>query len=479
MHSFRRAVLANVLKFLDIGVMAICMVLAFLVLSSHEQAVSFEGLIEKPMKAGDFIMFLFYALSWYLVFSFFGLYHFDRLEPNAEKLKDITAAVLTASILLYVGGIVFNVEIISIPFVISFAAIATSTAIVIRLVIAEMLKQVRLRGRNLRHVVIVGSNNRAMNLAENIRDKPEMGYQILGFVDDEWQGKKVLSEKGFNSLGTTNMFDHLLDKNIIDEVFLALPVKTYYSVMHAIVQSCEERGILVHLVGDVFDLQIARSKIDMFEERSIVTVYTGAMTGPSVILKRAIDILCSALALFCLSPVFLATAILIKATSPGPVFFFQNRAGLNMRPFRMLKFRTMVNDAERMIDQVAHLNEESGPAFKIKNDPRITRVGKWLRKFSIDELPQMINVLKGEMSMVGPRPLFGWEIERLTEAWVKRRFSVRPGLTCIWQVSGRSNITFEKRIQMDLQYIDTWHFGLDLQLLAKTVPVVVMGRGAA
>ncbi len=178
-------------------------------------------------------------------------------------------------------------------------------------------------------------------------------------------------------------------------------------------------------------------------------------------------------------PLFALVAIAIKLDSTGPVFFIQERVGLSKRRFRMIKFRTMSMDAEARMKDIEHLNEKTGPIFKIRNDPRITRVGRWLRKTSIDELPQLINVLLGDMSIVGPRPLSVRDALRMEEAWQKRRFSVKPGLTCLWQVSGRSNLSFEQWMQLDLEYIDHWSLGLDASILLRTIPAIVLARGAS
>jgi exopolysaccharide biosynthesis polyprenyl glycosylphosphotransferase len=195
-------------------------------------------------------------------------------------------------------------------------------------------------------------------------------------------------------------------------------------------------------------------------------------------LKRLFDIAVSAGALVLLAPLLLAVALLVKLTSRGPIFFKQVRAGLHGRPFHMFKFRTMVVNAEALREKLLSLNEQTGPVFKMKNDPRITRVGAFLRKHSIDELPQLINVLRGDMSVVGPRPPIPKEVAQY-EGWQCRRLSVRPGLTCIWQVSGRNQISFEDWMYMDMQYIDHWSFSQDLSLILKTVPVVLTGRGAS
>jgi exopolysaccharide biosynthesis polyprenyl glycosylphosphotransferase len=195
-------------------------------------------------------------------------------------------------------------------------------------------------------------------------------------------------------------------------------------------------------------------------------------------MKRLIDIVGSAALLLALAPLFAIVTLLIRLDSPGPVLFAQDRVGFNKRRFRILKFRTMVVEADRQQQMLEHLNEAEGPVFKIKHDPRITRVGRFLRRFSIDELPQLVNVLKGDMSLVGPRPLPVRDVERIDVRWHKRRFSIKPGITCLWQVNGRSDIGFNEWVRMDLDYIDKWSLGLDLLILMKTIPAVFRGPGA-
>ncbi len=211
----------------------------------------------------------------------------------------------------------------------------------------------------------------------------------------------------------------------------------------------------------------------------MITFYMGGMYGWSVVVKRILDFSLSYVLLVLLSPLFLVTGLLIKVTSPGPIFFAQERVGLNKRKFRLYKFRTMIADAEQKLSEVEHLNEVSGPVFKIVNDPRITPIGKFLRRTSIDELPQLFNVLKGDMSLVGPRPLPVRDYEGFSQDWQRRRFSVRPGITCLLQFIGRSDLQFNKWMEMDMQYIDQWSLWLDLKILAQTVPVVLTGSGAA
>jgi exopolysaccharide biosynthesis polyprenyl glycosylphosphotransferase len=242
--------------------------------------------------------------------------------------------------------------------------------------------------------------------------------------------------------------------------------------MSAIIAQCEEQGIVVRV-----QLDFPREG-HMSQASQVVTLYSGAMSDAAVVVKRVVGLVVSAVAVVVTLPLWPIVAALIKLDSPGPVLFRQQRPGLNKRPFTMVKFRTMYVGAEGRLSEVAGRNEAGGPSFKVKDDPRVTRVGRWLRKMSLDELPQLLNVLRGEMSLVGPRPLFAWEFDRVEEAWIRRRCSVKPGLTGLWQVSGRSDLPFQKRIELDLHYIDNWSLEMDFRILARTVPAVMRGKGA-
>ena len=209
----------------------------------------------------------------------------------------------------------------------------------------------------------------------------------------------------------------------------------------------------------------------------VVTIDTGSMSGPTVLVKRAFDVSISLTLLLILAPLFAAIALAIRLTSPGPILFVQERVGLNKRLFRLCKFRTMIPDAEEKLAELESLNEVNGPAFKIKQDPRITPIGAFLRKHSLDELTQLINVLRGDMSLVGPRPLPVRDYRGFTEDWHRRRLSVRPGITCLWQVGGRNSIPFERWMELDMQYIDQWSLLLDFKILLKTIPTVLKGSG--
>jgi exopolysaccharide biosynthesis polyprenyl glycosylphosphotransferase len=267
-------------------------------------------------------------------------------------------------------------------------------------------------------------------------------------------------------------------RHALDEVVIALPIRSCYSAIHDVIQVCERVGVRAKYLADVFPASLAKLRFE--DSRAFPTVAMAiAPEDGRLLVKRLMDITGSIVALVVLAPVMLTAALAIKLTSPGPAIFAQERFGLNKRRFRMYKFRTMIVDAEAHQSALEPLNEASGPAFKIRNDPRITPIGRLFRKTSIDELPQFFNVLRGEMSLVGPRPLPVRDVGRFTTAALMRRFSVRPGLTCLWQIQGRSELGFDEWIRLDLEYIDRWSLALDLLILARTVPAVLRGAGAA
>jgi exopolysaccharide biosynthesis polyprenyl glycosylphosphotransferase len=348
-----------------------------------------------------------------------------------------------------------------------------------RLVLRWLLAQTRLHGRNLRDILIIGTNARSVGFAKNLQSRPELGYRIIGFADQGWEGSEEFRGSGFRLLCSLDELPNFFRKNVVDEVLIALPIRSFHDHASQIAALCEVQGIMFRVLPNLFDLKSSRSWTEELEGEPMVTHHNGISEGWQLMFKRMLDFTVALTALIVLSPVLVGAAILIILTSPGPVFFIQRRVGLNKRVFPVYKFRTMVADAEQKIRELEHLNEVSGPVFKITKDPRITPLGRFLRKTSLDELPQLINVLKGDMSLVGPRPLPVRDYEGFSKDWQRRRFSVRPGITCLWQVSGRSSIPFEQWMELDLQYIDKWSLWLDLRILIQTIPAVLKGEGAA
>jgi exopolysaccharide biosynthesis polyprenyl glycosylphosphotransferase len=254
---------------------------------------------------------------------------------------------------------------------------------------------------------------------------------------------------------------------------------TLFGQVEKVIQACELEGVEVWLLADFFKTEISQTSLDEFHGRPMLIFRSTPEESWQSVGKKAVDILGAVALLAIFSVPMVVMAVLIRMTSPGPVLFRQQRAGLNGQPFTMLKFRSMVTDAEQRKHELEILNEMRGPVFKVTNDPRITRVGRVLRRKSLDELPQLVNVLRGEMSLVGPRPLPVDEVQRFDDLAHRRRLSVKPGITCLWQVSGRNNVQdFRDWVRLDLEYIDNWSLWLDFKILLRTIPVVLLGTGA-
>ena len=353
-------------------------------------------------------------------------------------------------------------------FALAFAFLAGN-----RIVLRRIARSARTHGHNNRVFAVVGSGDLARDVVNTVEEHPEWGYQFAGHILD---GQGVGNPRPELVLGTVAQLGQILDDNVIDEVIFAVP-RERLSHIEGAFRLCQEQGANARVCLDLF--QVGGSHVALGEMDGLpMLAFTRAPNDEVALLfKRAFDVLSSAVALLLLSPVLVATAIAVKLDSPGPVFFRQVRVGKNGRPFKMLKFRSMHVDAEARLESLRALNEVSGPVFKMRNDPRVTRVGRFIRRTSLDELPQFLNVLSGEMSIVGPRPPVPAEVKQY-QRWQRRRLSVKPGITCTWQVSGRSNISFDQWMKLDLEYIDTWSLWQDVQICFRTVPAVLLSRGA-
>lgn len=325
------------------------------------------------------------------------------------------------------------------------------------------------------NTLIVGTGKRTQKFIEliNYNDRER---KIIGLVDDD-STKLGSNVSGYKVIGALKDVPDILHANVIDEVVFIVP-RSWLGKIENVIHVCESEGLRVSVAVDFFEPKIARTDARVLGGLPILTYDSAPTKKVPLLFKRLVDIVVSASALLVLMPSFAIVACFIKTTSTGPLFFKQQRCGLSTRRFMLFKFRTMVIDAEARLAALKSRNEMTGPAFKMENDPRVTPVGRWLRKFSIDELPQLWNVLRGEMSLVGPRPPLPSEVNEY-DGWHRRRLSMRPGLTCLWQVSGRNKITnFDRWMKLDLQYIDSWSTWLDIVILAKTIPVVLFGVGA-
>jgi exopolysaccharide biosynthesis polyprenyl glycosylphosphotransferase len=479
MTNTRRKLLLNAFKLFDIGLMVSAFMLATVAVLYHTRNVGTAEFFEMRVKIENIAIFSLLVLTWHIIFNFSGLYASRRLANRSKELLDVTKAIFLGTLVVMFGAALFHIKLVTHLFLIVFFLVAASAALSSRLILRATLAFIRTRGRNLRNVVIVGTNARALEFAQRLATQPDLGYRVLGFVDRDWDGIDTFRRSGHALASDFCNFPEFLRSREVDEVVIALPIRSLHEESSRIALLCEEQGIPLRLLTNIFNLKLARSSAEDLHGEPLITHYSNSLDGWPVFIKRLVDIMASALLILLVSPILLAAAILIKLTSPGPIFFVQKRLGRNKRRFDVYKFRTMVADAEARMREIEHLNEVSGPVFKIKNDPRITPIGRFLRKTSIDELPQLFNVLRGEMSLVGPRPLPVRDYEGFNQDRQRRRFSVKPGITCLWQIRGRSSIPFEQWMELDLQYIDKWSLWLDLEILMRTIPAVLRGSGAA
>jgi exopolysaccharide biosynthesis polyprenyl glycosylphosphotransferase len=474
----RRQILLKAYKLFDLLVMMGSFALATWMTYYQSGPISFDEFLSMRIKIQNFVLFVGLLFAWQFISSAFGLYHSRRLSGRRKESLDILKATTFGTLALYLAAMLFNISMITPMFLLILWVASSSICILSRLGLRQVLEWSRIRGRNLRYMLIVGTNARAVRFAKKFESKPELGYRLIGFVENGWSGCEEFRESGYKVVSHFDGFTSFIRENVVDEVMICLPVKSFYDQISTVAKGCEEQGIIVRYLSDMLNLKLAHSRTDNLEGEAVVSHYTGSMGGWQLLIKRFIDITISSFLLILLALLFVFVAVLIKITSPGPVLFIQERVGLNKRRFRLFKFRTMVKDAEKKQAELEDLNEVMGAAFKIKNDPRITQIGSFLRKTSIDELPQLINVFKGDMSLVGPRPLPVRDYNGFDQDWHRRRFSVRPGITCLWQVDGRSDIAFDKWMELDMEYIDRWSLWLDFKILTKTIPAVLQGSGA-
>jgi exopolysaccharide biosynthesis polyprenyl glycosylphosphotransferase len=479
-NTVKHRFLLGTLKLLNLFFMVFSFGLATgLYVVSEGRGVPLSGFLSMRIKLSNFVIFAFLLLLWHLILSLSGQYQSQRLATKPSLIIDAVKATTLASLLLAGVMMAFHVRLATPGFMLVFWISASVLVAGGRVLIRSFLETIRARGHNRRHILILGTNRRACGLAGRLKAKPELGYRVLGFVDESWGGVQEFLEVGYTLCCSLDKLADYLRHNVVDEVAFYLPLRSYYEYSSQVAALCEHHGILMRFDADIFNLKVAQSRANELDGDAHIAAYSGSLDGWPSLVKRGLDIAISFVLLVLLSPILAVVALAIKFTSKGPVLFRQERVGLNKRRFLIYKFRTMVPNADRMLSDLEMMNEVTGPVFKIKNDPRMTPIGRLLRRSSIDELPQLLNVLQGEMSLVGPRPLPVRDYQGFNEDWQRRRFSVRPGITCLWQVNGRSAISFDKWMQLDIQYIDQWSLWLDLKILARTVPAVLKGSGAA
>lgn len=401
------------------------------------------------------------------------------LSLRTRSYLDLLWTVIKSAAFTFfiIGTIVFLLKLthLSRLYFIFFAFMSFLTVLVEKSILFLSAHYFHRQSFNLRRLLVVGTGKRAVEFIRKVDSHPEWGLELLGAIDDE-PSRGIRKVDHLNVIGALKDIPRIFHEQAIDEVIFVVPRSRLDSLFEAI-DDCETEGVVVTIAVDLFNMKLARSSVTELDGLPLLHFKTTRAKEWQLLVKRIFDLTLSGLGLLVLSPLMILAAILIKATSPGPVFFKQSRQGFHGRKFTLYKYRTMREGAHEVLCEVRSLEDMTTPEFREKKTHWITPVGRFMRKFSIDELPQLINVFIGQMSIVGPRPTVADEVAKY-KTWQRRRFSMKPGLTCLWQISGRNKIGFEEWMRLDLEYLDNWSLRLDFIILLRTIPVVLLGSGA-
>ena len=423
-----------------------------------------------------------WAATWVTVVWLEGLYRLRARWTVRTEALDIARGTALLAIITFGALFIFKLDEVSRLFLAALFPTQAVVTFLSRYLLRLAFRSIRSRGLSTRFVMVVGTGTGAQWFADRIERHQELGLRVIGHI--EWRAGEgpsgtpaPLRSESMTSrpiLGGVDEIEEILHEHVVDEVVICL-APAAWGLIEAITRLCEDEGKIVRvpLTQGAFDLPGARH--EEFEGVAVLSLVYGPDRALALLGKRLVDVTLATIALVVLSPVLLAVALGILLADGRPVLFSQPRVGLHGRIFRVLKFRTMVPDAEEQLDALLDQNEISGHAFKLSSDPRLTKIGTWLRRTSVDELPQLVNVLKGEMSLVGPRPPLPREVADY-DVWHRRRLSMKPGITGLWQVSARREQEFDRWVALDLDYIDRWSLWLDIKIIARTVPAMVQGR---
>lgn len=413
-----------------------------------------------------------FGIGWVVALWFFGLYRLRARWRLRTEAQDIARATLLVAALSLAVLFIFKQQDVSRLFLLTLFTVQPLVTLAGRALLRLVFSEVRRRGHNARYMLVVGTGGLAQDFADLVEARTSLGISVLGHVSVPGEADLPVTRP---ILGTLEDLERIFHANIIDEVAVCLP-RDLAGYLEPVASLAADEGKTVRIPVDPHEGTMLNAREEEFEGLVIRSLVHDGGREAALVIKRLIDIVGAAVGLIILSPLLLGTAIAIRLRDGSPILFRQTRVGLHGRPFTIFKFRTMAPDAEERLHEVAHLNEREGAAFKASDDPRISPVGRTLRRTSIDELPQLWNVLKGEMSLVGPRPPLPSEVVEYN-IWHRRRLSMKPGITGLWQVEMRHEPSFDRWVELDLSYIDRWTLWLDLRILLRTMPSVLLARG--
>ncbi len=455
-------IINNFIALIEVGITYITFYLAFFIRHGH---LTFNQ---------DYtILLLFIGPTWFFLLRFYNISRIYRVNPYSYIFFAYFILVSIAMGILFLIIFLLQLDQISRFALLLFSVINFFTLYILKIDIYFIFKKYRRQGKNYVNVIVIG-NEELESVIKKIERNTFWGYRIVGIVTDN---EAIKAEYGniYSIHDSSCDIPSLIENKPIDEVIYTESGFERERITR-LIYSCLEIGVMFRMSSQLLNIARTKSSIQYLDEMPFFTFQNTPNSYISLKIKTIFDFIFSLLAIISLSWLFIIIAILVKIDSKGPIIFKQTRVGLRGRKFQLYKFRSMIPDAEDLLEKLKNKDEQSGPVFKMKDDPRITPIGKFLRKTSLDELPQFFNVIKGDMSVVGPRPPIPAEVAQY-ERWQLRRLSMKPGITCIWQVSGRNNIPFERWMKLDLQYIDTWSLRLDFMIILKTIKTIIKRDG--
>jgi exopolysaccharide biosynthesis polyprenyl glycosylphosphotransferase len=473
----RSKLLSTVTLLQDLAVTGVAFVLAYLLRSFLVHFEFFSNHFPGIYPFSHYLpLMLAFLLAWAVVGYASRFYRDLEMSNPIQLVLNLLNQLAIVLVIIYAGLYLFRRIDISRTYVLLIGVVDFVLLLVGRYLSYNGIALMRRRLQRYHYFLIVGSGARAREMATLIEESRGMGLRLVGFVDPNSEGSNLGDRFGRYEVFPPNVLEQVLQDRVIDEVVFAVNMQEL-ARLEPLMAHCANVGVKIRVQLEFLPEAYSRIYLENFHDVPLLSLSSTPESELLLFFKRAFDVVLSAASLVLLAPLLIAIAAAIRITSPGEVLFRQTRCGLGGRKFTLYKFRSMVNNAEQMRAELHQLNELEGPVFKMSDDPRITPVGRILRRFSLDELPQMWNILRGDMSFVGPRPAIPEEVEKY-EAWQRRRLRMRPGLTCIWVIEGRSHVKFHRWIQLDLAYIDNWSLWLDAKIFLRTIPIVISGRGA-